>query len=217
MRPDVSGPTQRGDRRAPGAPRPGVPAFYPRLMRSVPVAVPALVAAVLVLGSACAKPPIAPAPAPAAASAAPAPAPADGPSEQAAMLCSDEAKEDIALALGVDPTSVGPLKYADHTTTCRYAYPNGSFTLVVQDLNDALSTTRAYEAYATKLGRTQTYDLEPGVEAFLTAGGSAVLRKDYKVLLVDVGALPATFGLPPVDRASAAQLVMKAALGCWTG
>lgn len=182
-------------------------------MRSVP----AVVVAVLALGTACAQPGIPAAPAaPSAVSTAPATAPANGPSDQARMLCEDEGQEDIALALGVDPTSVGPLTYADHTTTCRYAYPNGSFTLVVQDLSDDLSTTKAYEALAAKLGRTQTLDL-PGAQAFLTTGGSAVLRKDFKVLLVDATGLPATFGQPPVPRVSAAQLVMKAALGCWTG
>jgi hypothetical protein len=36
-------------------------------------------------------------------------------------------------------------------------------------------------------------------------------------MLVDVTALPATFGNPPSPRADAARLIMKAVLGCWTG
>jgi hypothetical protein len=44
-----------------------------------------------------------------------------------------------------------------------------------------------------------------------------VLRKDQKVMLVDVTGLPATFGSPPSSRADAARLIMKAVLGCWTG
>ena len=44
-----------------------------------------------------------------------------------------------------------------------------------------------------------------------------MLRKDTKVMLVDVTGLPATFGNPPAPRADAARLIMKAVLNCWTG
>lgn len=140
---------------------------------------------------------------------------ADAPSKQAELVCQPEAQEDIEELIGVEPTKVGPLAYADHVATCRYAYPNGAFTLSVQDLPDDITTTRAYEALAAKLGKLDSIDL-PDADAFSTTDGSVVLRKDTKVMLVDVAQLPATFGDPPTPRADTARLVMKAVLGCWT-
>ncbi len=51
----------------------------------------------------------------------------------------------------------------------------------------------------------------------MTANGSFVLRKDYKVLLVDTSGLPAAFGLPMKPRAEIATGVGITVLGCWTG
>ena len=85
---------------------------------------------------------------------APAAAVPDAPSPQAEMVCQPEAQQDIQDLIGVVPTKVGPIQYANHTTTCRYAYANGSFTLVVEDLPNDITTTRTYEALAGKLGRT---------------------------------------------------------------
>jgi hypothetical protein len=149
-------------------------------------------------------------------SAAPVSALPDVPSPQAEMVCAPEAQEDVQNLIGVVATKVGPIQYANHTTTCRYVYPNGSFTLVVQDLPNDITTTRTYDALAGKLGKTDTIDL-PGAQAFSTTDGSVVLRRDTKVMLVDVTQLPATFGNPPSPRADAARLIMKAVLNCWVG
>jgi hypothetical protein len=133
------------------------------------------------------------------------------------MVCEPEAQEDIATLLGVQATAVGPLQYADRTSTCRYAYPNGRFTLAVQDLPDDAATTAAFESLAARLGRVDQLDLGGPATAFTTSAGSVVMRKDTKVLLVDVTDLPASFGNPTVPRAQAALLITKAVLGCWTG
>jgi len=140
----------------------------------------------------------------------------DVPSPQAEMVCQPEAQQDIQDIIGVVPTAVGPIQYANHTSTCRYAYSNGAFTLVVQDLPNDITTTRTYEALAGKLGRVEKIDL-PDAEAYTTNDGSIVLRRDTKVMLVDVTQLPGTFGNPPSPRGDAARLIMKAVLNCWVG
>lgn len=147
---------------------------------------------------------------------APAAAVPDAPSPQAEMVCQPEAQQDIQDLIGVVPTKVGPVQYTNHTTTCRYAYADGSFTLVVEDLPNDITTTRTYEALAGKLGRTTSFDL-PDAQGYSTSEGSVVLRRDTKVMLVDVTALPATFGDPPNSRGNTALLIMKAVLNCWTG
>jgi hypothetical protein len=140
----------------------------------------------------------------------------DVPSPQAEMVCQPEAQQDIQDIIGVVPTAVGPIQYVNHTSTCRYAYPNGAFTLVVQDLPNDITTARTYEALAGKLGRVDKIDL-PDAEAYTTNDGSIVLRRDTKVMLVDVTQLPGTFGNPPSPRGDAARLIMKAVLNCWVG
>jgi hypothetical protein len=44
-----------------------------------------------------------------------------------------------------------------------------------------------------------------------------VVRKDWKVLLVDVADLPAQFGQPPTSSGDAAVSVADVILGCWSG
>ena len=44
-----------------------------------------------------------------------------------------------------------------------------------------------------------------------------MLRKDNKVLLVDVSHLPARFGKAAAPPSEIAQAVGSAVLGCWTG
>ena len=171
--------------------------------------------ALLALLAGCAQPSVPAGPLPTQAPAVD-PAAADGPSPQAEMVCAPEAQEDIEDLIGAVPSTVGPLQYADHVSTCRYAFDNGSFSLVVQDLPNDLSTANTFDALAKKLGQVQKIDL-PGADAFSTTNGSVVLRKDTKVMLVDVAGLPATFGNPPAARADEARLIMKAILGCWTG
>lgn len=140
----------------------------------------------------------------------------DAPSPQAEMVCQPEAQQEIQDIIGVVPTKVGPIQYANHTSTCRYDYPNGSFALVVEDLPNDLLTTETYETLAGKLGKIDRINL-PDADAFATNNGSVVLRRDFKVMLVDVTQLPATFGNPPSSRADAARLIMKTVLNCWVG
>jgi hypothetical protein len=44
-----------------------------------------------------------------------------------------------------------------------------------------------------------------------------VVRKDWKVLVVDVAALPAQIGQPPTSSGEAAVTVADVILGCWNG
>jgi hypothetical protein len=175
------------------------------------VATIATALATTVAGCAQTPPPVSPAQSQPATTALP-----DAPSPQAEMVCQPEAQQDIQDLIGVVPTKVGPIQYANHTSTCRYDYANGSFTLVVEDLPNDITTTKTFEALAVKLGKVDSIDL-PGADAFSTTDGSVVLRRDFKVMLVDVGQLPATFGNPPSPRADAGRLIMKAVLNCWVG
>jgi hypothetical protein len=44
-----------------------------------------------------------------------------------------------------------------------------------------------------------------------------VVRKDWKVLVVDSSGLPAQFGVPPTSSGDVAVTVGDVILGCWAG
>jgi hypothetical protein len=131
------------------------------------------------------------------------------------MICSTEAQTDIASSLGLKATVSAPT-WIDHVYSCTYTYPTGVLTLSVKELDTAAQTTATYNGFAAQLGR-RTTDVAFGNGAFLTTNGSVIVRKDFKVLDVDVSKLPIKFGVPPQDRSSAALSVAATVMGCWTG
>src|SRR5450755_1412163 len=56
-----------------------------------------------------------------------------------------------------------------------------------------------------------------GQGAFRTSSGDVVVRKDWKVLLVDVSGLPSQFGVPPTSATDVAFTLADLILGCWAG
>jgi hypothetical protein len=140
------------------------------------------------------------------------------PSKSAKMICEAEARRDIAdSAIGFDV--VQPLKpvWKDHVYSCDYVYKNGAkMKLSVKELSSPEETDAYYKELEQKLGnKTPQYGLGQG--AFVTDNGSVVVRKDYKVLVVDVSKLPAQFGDPPDTRSNDAINVGVTIMGCWTG
>lgn len=138
------------------------------------------------------------------------------PSESARMVCAREAQKDLASSLGVTSTSVTEPSWVDHVYACRYMYPDGNFALSVKELSDRAETTAYFNSLRTRLGESQRL---PGVAqgAFVTANGSLVLRKDYKVLVVDTSDVPEPFGSGFTTRDQVAVGVGVTLLGCWTG
>jgi hypothetical protein len=133
------------------------------------------------------------------------------------MICAAEAKTDIAQsAIGFDTIQPLAPKWVDHVYSCDYVYKGGAkMTLSVKELSNADETTAYFNSLAQKLGRTRDIPLAQG--GFRTTNGSAVVRKDYKVLLVDVSGLPQEFGIPASPRGDDAVNVAFTVMNCWTG
>jgi len=140
------------------------------------------------------------------------------PSVSAKMICESEAKNDIYTeATGVRTISAFKPTWVDHVYSCNYVYPSGEvMTLSVKELSNEAETTAYFDMLAQKLGKTKD-QAGIGQGAFSVKDGSIVVRKDYKVLLVDVSKLPANFGVPSDTRSNIAINVAVAILGCWTG
>lgn len=137
------------------------------------------------------------------------------PSESSKMICSKEAQTDIAASIGVTAT-VSPPTWVDHVYSCKYTYAQGVVTLAVKELESQAAVTAEYSADAQKFGRRPDA-VSFGEGAFITTNGSVIVRKDNKVLDIDVSAIPQNFGTPPQDRSNVALSIAATVMSCWTG
>jgi hypothetical protein len=137
------------------------------------------------------------------------------PSEIATVVCAGEAQHDIAVVLGVKGR-VGTRTWVDHRYSCPYVYPNGSFTLSVQELSSWKQTFAYYRGLGHALGDVRSLP-NLGQGAFQTRDGSVVVRKDWKVLLVNVAGLPGEFAVPPDSPRNIAVTLADVILQCWAG
>jgi hypothetical protein len=139
------------------------------------------------------------------------------PSVSARMICRHETIEEIDHeAVGVPTVAAPTATWSKHRYTCTYRYGGATMVLYVQAL-PTLPSTRAFMAgLAHTMGDVQAV-ANVGQGSFETRDGSAVSRKDNKVLVVDVAKLPAMFGRPPVPRADIALSVTQVIFACWRG
>ena len=131
------------------------------------------------------------------------------------MVCAKEARVEIAASLGLHETRVTEPTWNDHVYSCTYVYPKGSITLSVKELVSAQATTDYFNSLAGKLGRASPL-IGLGQGGFIANNGDAIVRKDYKVLHVDVHAIPEQF-LPVMRRSDVAQNITVVIMGCWPG
>jgi hypothetical protein len=173
-----------------------------------------LVSALSMTGCGGAKPATPPVNSPHAATHTPQPVRAT-PSVSAKMICAREAQIEIAAILGVRTTAPVVPAWAGHTYSCKYVYHANVIAVSVKEFSDQAETDGYFTSLARRLGRTQRLSLGQG--AFKTRNLSVVVRKDYKVLLVDISGLPAQFGSPPYSRGEVANIVAATIMNCWTG
>jgi len=137
------------------------------------------------------------------------------PSELAKMPCQREAQIELADALGVKG-SVGNTAWVHHRYSCDYRYAAGSFHLSIQEESSWVQTFTYYHALGASMGDLRSLG-NLGQGAFQTADGSVVVRKDWKILLVNIAGLPARFGVPETSAADVAVTIADVILGCWSG
>jgi hypothetical protein len=137
------------------------------------------------------------------------------PSAIAKQPCEREARQQIASALG-ETADVSDPTWVDHLYRCTYQYPTGSMTLSIKELSSWPQTLGYFGSFGTEMGKTRNLD-GLGQGAYQTTDGSVVVRKDWKVLLVDPTRLPSQFGVPPTSSVYVAVTVADIILGCWEG
>ena len=137
------------------------------------------------------------------------------PSVISQMVCRPKAQSEIQRVLGVTAQVTTP-SWVDHLYRCRYVYGNGSFVLSVKELSSWSETIAYFHSLGSSRGDVGSLG-NLGQGAFTTSDGSVVVRKDWKVLLVDISPLPAQFGKPPTSRSDVAYTIAALILGCWAG
>ena len=138
------------------------------------------------------------------------------PSASAKMICAPEVQAELAVVLGVHTTQPVVPTWTNHTYSCKYTYHNAVIAVSVKEFSNRAETDGYFTSLAHRLGQTQRLSTL-GQGAFITKNHSVVVRKDYKVLLVDISGLPAQFGAPPYTRADIAIKVAATIMDCWTG
>ena len=131
------------------------------------------------------------------------------------MICARHTQTELAAVLGARTTQPVVPTWTDHIYSCRYTYNNAVMVLSVKELSSKTETDAYFTSLAHRLGQTERLTLGQG--GFTTKNRSVVVRKDYKVLLVDISALPARFGVSPGGRGDIAINVAATIMACWTG
>jgi len=137
------------------------------------------------------------------------------PSASAKMICARHTQAELAAVLGARTTQPVVPTWSGHIYSCRYTYDNAVMVLSVKELSSKTETDAYFTSLARRLGQTERLTLGQG--GFTTKNRSVVVRKDYKVLLVDISALPARFGGSPGSRGDIAVNVAATIMSCWTG
>jgi hypothetical protein len=132
------------------------------------------------------------------------------------MVCADDAQHEIAEALGLKAMRISTPTWVDHLYSCRYEYATGAFTLSVKELSSWAQTLTYFHALGGRFGDARSL-ANLGQGAFSETDGTVVVRKDWKVLTVDITGLPAQFGVPPTSSSDIAVTVADVILGCWAG
>ena len=132
------------------------------------------------------------------------------------MVCAQKTQGELSALLGVTPVTAVSPRWNDHLYACPFQYANGVMTLSVKELSSWPQTLTYFRQLGTEFGNTTTLP-HLGQGGFLTRDGSVVVRKDWKVLLVDISGLPAQFGKPPTSSSEVAVTAADTILGCWAG
>jgi hypothetical protein len=138
------------------------------------------------------------------------------PSTSAKLICSEEVQKDLAYTLGEQPIAPVDPTWSNHVYACQYRYSSGVIALSVKELSSQAETTAYYQGLASRLGDDGSL-ANLGQGAFVTRDGSVVVRKDWRVLLVDISGLPREFGIPQTSAADVAVTVADVVIACWTG
>jgi hypothetical protein len=131
------------------------------------------------------------------------------------MVCRKKTVGEIAQVVGTKAVLTTPT-WIDHRYSCGYRYSGGTMVLSVKELSSWVQTYGYFDKLAKSLHETVPI-IGLGQGAFRVRDGSIVVRKDWKVLVVDTSGIHGNIGSPPSSRSELALDVAGLILGCWDG
>ena len=137
------------------------------------------------------------------------------PSAISRMICTRKTAAEIADVMAAKAAVTAPT-WAGHLYSCGYRYGVGTMVLSVKELSSWPQTYAHFDQLAMTLHETTPLS-GLGQGAFITSNGSVVVRKDWKVLLVDISGMHGEVGSPPKPPGELAIYVAQAILSCWAG
>ena len=137
------------------------------------------------------------------------------PSAISRMICTPKTAAEVAQVMGASAAVATPM-WANHLYSCGYHYGAGTMVLSVKELSSWPQTYAYFGQLAGTLHKT-TPITGLGQGAFIVSDGSVVVRKDWKILLVDISGVHGDVGSPPRPPGELALYVAQAILGCWAG
>lgn len=139
------------------------------------------------------------------------------PPAAAAMVCSQEAKDNVTKILALPSVPKTTQAWNGTTLSCSYALPEGNFDMSVQVFPAPQGATTGAKALAESLDATPIEGLSNlGLPGWQSGVGSVVFAKDNMVLHVDATKMSATVGAHRVPRADFAYQMATTILACWT-
>lgn len=146
---------------------------------------------------------------------------ADGPSETAAMICTDEIEEAVVATLDLSQTPGKSDDWSDLLYTCTYALPTGDLVLTVKDSADEPSGMDYFDTLESRLDKEVS--VQPirglaglGLPSYESRNGHVVFIKDGKTLHVDATDLPRDVGQAGQTRTEVAYQVATDVIACWS-
>ncbi len=137
------------------------------------------------------------------------------PSTISRMVCTGKTAGEIAQVVAAKAAVTAPT-WADHLYSCSYHYSEGTMVLSVKELSSWTQTYAYFDELAKTLHKTAPVK-GLGQGAFVAGDGSVVVRKDWKILVVDISGLHGMVGSPPYSRDTVALDAAAVILGCWSG
>lgn len=141
-----------------------------------------------------------------------------GPSEAAAMVCSDEIADAVRRNLALDTPPEGTPSWDGEVFTCRYPVGAGTLRLSVRDTTGAAEGRAWFDDLRGRLPRARDIDgmQNFGLPAFETPRGDVGFLKDHKTLWVDATGVRRAALPPGFSRTAVAYGVAAAVVACWS-
>jgi hypothetical protein len=141
-----------------------------------------------------------------------------GPSQAAAMVCSDEVRDAVARTLQVERAPSGLHSWGYDLFRCSYLLGAGELRLSVKDLDPAAPGRAWFDGLQARLPHARSlHGVEAlGLPSFETIRGDVVFLKDHKTLRVDASRLAESRLPAGMSRTDVAYGVAAAVVACWS-